>query len=323
MSDWLAAYEAQKAKALKKIEEQGKTSGSSGDRGALAGSTSFQGLVDAKEVRHLSRSTQITKIMDSMKTKTPPPPPKPQTQLPRAVPPPKPTAPRPPLPQPNTTTSFTQLAKSPQPALNEAPTSTNLKSATVSEPASCNGGEVLSNRQAKKRAQHSEPSVHQLMRKVKKDASRSADDWKTLYEERKKQAMENMSKAKDGDVNVAAISAFHTSGTSQDMLTSKSPQATYQNATTPTQSLKRPSQSQSSSGLPTYPKPQTRPYASSAAPSNSSLRSGMPNGRGPQPLMNVNVAGPTMSGPSRSGGGRPPPPHLLISHELNQPTKKS
>ena len=46
MSDWLAAYEAQKAKALKKIEEGGGGAASSGNaRGALGGSTSYQGMV--------------------------------------------------------------------------------------------------------------------------------------------------------------------------------------------------------------------------------------------------------------------------------------
>ena len=98
MSDWLAAYEAQKAKALKKIEEQGSSKsgsgGTSSDRGALAGSTSFQGLVDAKEVRHLTRSTQITKIMDTMKTKAPPKPPTPTASLSSAMPP-KPAVPKP------------------------------------------------------------------------------------------------------------------------------------------------------------------------------------------------------------------------------------
>ena len=49
MSDWLAAYEAQKAKALKKIEEGGGGAASSGNaRGALGGSTSFQGMVISK-----------------------------------------------------------------------------------------------------------------------------------------------------------------------------------------------------------------------------------------------------------------------------------
>ena len=46
MSDWLAAYEAQKAKALKKIEEGSGGAASSGNaRGALGGSTSYQGMV--------------------------------------------------------------------------------------------------------------------------------------------------------------------------------------------------------------------------------------------------------------------------------------
>ena len=46
MSEWLAAYEAQKAKALKKIEEGGGGAASSGNaRGALGGSTSYQGMV--------------------------------------------------------------------------------------------------------------------------------------------------------------------------------------------------------------------------------------------------------------------------------------
>ena len=70
----------------------------------------------------------------------------------------------------------------------------------------------LSNRQAKKRAQHSEPSVNDLMRKVKRDATRSSGDWKTLYEDRKKQALENMEKVNEGgkDMNVGSLSAFHT-----------------------------------------------------------------------------------------------------------------
>ena len=66
-----------------------------------------------------------------------------------------------------------------------------------------------SNKKAKKRAQHNEPAVSDLLRKVKKDASRSAGDWKSMYEERKRLALENIEKAKEGglDVNISSMSA--------------------------------------------------------------------------------------------------------------------
>ncbi len=72
-SDWLAAYEAQKAAVLQKMnasKSQGtssQTSNGSSTSGSVSGSSEFSGLVNIDHVKHLSKSTQVTKIMDNLK----------------------------------------------------------------------------------------------------------------------------------------------------------------------------------------------------------------------------------------------------------------
>ena len=62
MSDnvWLAAYEAQKAAVLKKIQQK-----SAPDSSSVSGTSKFSGLVDAKEVGHVVKSNQV----NTLKTK--------------------------------------------------------------------------------------------------------------------------------------------------------------------------------------------------------------------------------------------------------------
>ena len=66
MSDnaWLAAYEAQKAAVLKKIQQK-----SAPDSSSVSGTSKFSGLVDAKEVGHVVKSNQVTKLLNTLKTK--------------------------------------------------------------------------------------------------------------------------------------------------------------------------------------------------------------------------------------------------------------
>ena len=71
-SDWLAAYEAQKAAVLQKMNASksgpsGQNSNGSSTSGSVSGSSEFSGLVNIDHVKHLSKSTQVTKIMDNLK----------------------------------------------------------------------------------------------------------------------------------------------------------------------------------------------------------------------------------------------------------------
>ena len=168
----------------------------------------------------------------------------------------------------------------------------------------------LSNRQAKKRAQHIEPSVNDLMRKVKRDASRSSGDWKTLYEDRKKQALENMEKVNEGgkDMNVGSLSAFHTPSVSdqkdtkgQDRVLNKSPVGI-------------------NSGRPAYPKP-----PSSAALEGSKM--GLPNYPKPSvPASMISQASTTLQTPAmdKESVRSPPSLHNLPPNPLsNRQAKKA
>ena len=68
-SSWLAAYEAQKAAVLQKMNESktGAKPAPSAARNSVSGSSEFSGLVNIDHVKHLSKSTQVTKIMDNLK----------------------------------------------------------------------------------------------------------------------------------------------------------------------------------------------------------------------------------------------------------------
>jgi len=71
-SDWLAAYEAQKAAVLQKMNASksgpsGPNSNGSSTSGSVSGSSEFSGLVNIDHVKHFSKSTQVTKIMDNLK----------------------------------------------------------------------------------------------------------------------------------------------------------------------------------------------------------------------------------------------------------------
>jgi hypothetical protein len=63
-SSWLAAYEAQKAAVLQKMT----TSKSETDSSAIvSGASEFSGLVDIESVKNFSKSTQVTKLMNTLK----------------------------------------------------------------------------------------------------------------------------------------------------------------------------------------------------------------------------------------------------------------
>ena len=68
-SSWLAAYEAQKAAVLQKMNESktGSKPAPSATRNSVSGTSEFSGLVNIDHVKHLSKSTQVTKIMDNLK----------------------------------------------------------------------------------------------------------------------------------------------------------------------------------------------------------------------------------------------------------------
>lgn len=71
-SDWLAAYEAQKAAVLQKMNasksgSSGPSSSGTSTSASVSGSSEFSGLVNIDHVKHLSKSTQVTKIMDNLK----------------------------------------------------------------------------------------------------------------------------------------------------------------------------------------------------------------------------------------------------------------
>ena len=66
-SSWLEAYEAQKAKALQRLEAN--KNGQSNVTG-LSGSS---GIVDTKEVSGFTRQTKVTKLLSNMKLPDPPP----------------------------------------------------------------------------------------------------------------------------------------------------------------------------------------------------------------------------------------------------------
>ena len=65
-SSWLEAYEAQKAKALQRLEAN--KNGQSNVTG-LSGSS---GIVDTKEVSGFTRQTKVTKLLSNMKLPDPP-----------------------------------------------------------------------------------------------------------------------------------------------------------------------------------------------------------------------------------------------------------
>ena len=67
-SSWLEAYEAQKAKALQRLEAN--KNGQSNVTG-LSGSS---GIVDTKEVSGFTRQTKVTKLLSNMKLPDHPPP---------------------------------------------------------------------------------------------------------------------------------------------------------------------------------------------------------------------------------------------------------
>ena len=60
MSDsaWLAAYEAQKAAVMKKMQQKSES---------VSGTSKFSGLVDTDQVRHAVKSNQVTKLMNNLK----------------------------------------------------------------------------------------------------------------------------------------------------------------------------------------------------------------------------------------------------------------
>ena len=66
-SSWLEDYEAQKAKALQRLEAN--KNGQSNVTG-LSGSS---GIVDTKEVSGFTRQTKVTKLLSNMKLPDPPP----------------------------------------------------------------------------------------------------------------------------------------------------------------------------------------------------------------------------------------------------------
>ena len=217
---WLAAYEAQKAKAMEKISSN---SGTTDQHKSLAGSSGYSGLVDANEVRHLSRSTQVTKIMDKLK----------RTDQ-------KPSKPPQNLQKPSQTTISTsetlntpcnpRNSTSPSFENHPDPTKTCASNKSHSKPSSAgqsaistiknhsepfnsgfcankqntvdsNGVPIPQNHPkppetakkgsvAKKRVSD-EPSVADLMKRVKKDAKKSSEDWQVLYERRKRNRLEN------------------------------------------------------------------------------------------------------------------------------------
>ena len=60
MSDsaWLAAYEAQKAAVMMKMQQKSES---------VSGTSKFSGLVDTDQVRHAVKSNQVTKLMNNLK----------------------------------------------------------------------------------------------------------------------------------------------------------------------------------------------------------------------------------------------------------------
>lgn len=68
MSDWLAAYEAQKAAVMAKMNAPKAGQGTATTQSnSVSGSSEFSGLVNVSEVEHLSKTTQVTKLMNNLK----------------------------------------------------------------------------------------------------------------------------------------------------------------------------------------------------------------------------------------------------------------
>lgn len=55
---WLAAYEAQKAAVMEKIQQKPES---------VSGTSKFSGLVDTDQVQHAVKSNQVTKLMTNLK----------------------------------------------------------------------------------------------------------------------------------------------------------------------------------------------------------------------------------------------------------------
>ena len=64
-SSWLEAYEAQKAKALQRLEKNGQSN--------VSGLSGSSGIVDNKEISGFTRKTAVTKLLSNMKLPDPPP----------------------------------------------------------------------------------------------------------------------------------------------------------------------------------------------------------------------------------------------------------
>ena len=67
-SSWLAAYEAQKAAVLEKM---GNSKSESKSSAIVSGASEFSGLVDIDSVKNFSKSTQVTKLMNTLKKPQP------------------------------------------------------------------------------------------------------------------------------------------------------------------------------------------------------------------------------------------------------------
>ena len=74
-SSWLEAYEAQKAKALQRIDS--KKNGEN-----VTGLSGISGVVDSKEVSGFSKKTQVTKLLSNLKKPEQPKPQKRESQTP-------------------------------------------------------------------------------------------------------------------------------------------------------------------------------------------------------------------------------------------------
>lgn len=67
-ADWLAAYEAQKAAVLAKMNNPSSAKSGSDVKGSsVTGTSGFSGLVNVDDVKHLSKQTQVTSLMNSLK----------------------------------------------------------------------------------------------------------------------------------------------------------------------------------------------------------------------------------------------------------------
>lgn len=187
MSDnaWLAAYEAQKAAVLKKMQQK---SGPDSSSGSVSGTSKFSGLVDVSAVGHVTKSNEVTKLMNNLKkqsdcyqvkpqrkehkfsdVKTPPESVQPeQAQMKASTKTPQATMPLArPVPGPSISAEFQVTSK---PA---APYLPNVKA----DPGSQVMPESSTKSSKRKKGEGGEMGIKDLIKKVKSDAARKPTDW--------------------------------------------------------------------------------------------------------------------------------------------------